>query len=93
MRRNLIEFTLVVISLSCAYFAFASYMSLGNFQAYLNVMEKRYAEINNQMATLREEDRLLNLKLDIMNKKISEQNDKIRIQDALIAETRARKKK
>jgi hypothetical protein len=90
---KLLSYVLVLISAVSAYACILCVNKLTEYDAKLvslNVLLNQQSEISN---TLNEED-LIQLRLmDDLKKQIKAQDDRIRIQDAIIAEARARKKK
>ena len=82
-----------LIAVVSATFAFMCYAQLSNYDAKMNSMEVLLNETNEKNQSLHEEDIVILRLIDEQNKIIKQQDDKIRIQDALIAESRARKKK
>lgn len=82
-----------LIAVVSATFAFMCYAQLSNYDAKMNSMEVLLNETNEKNHSLHEEDIVILRLIDEQNKIIKQQDDKIRIQDALIAESRARKKK
>ena len=87
------QLLLVILAALCMYVAVSSYYSLGGFQAYLNTIEKRNSDLYTKFANLQEEDRILHTRIDMQNTQIRKLEDRIRLQDALIAEIKTRKKK
>jgi hypothetical protein len=69
------------------------YSQLSNYDAKLRSMEVLLNETNEKNQNLHEEDLIILRLIQEQNKLIKAQDDKIRIQDAVIAEARARKKK
>jgi len=82
-----------LIAVVSATFAFMCYAQLSNYDAKLHSMEVLLNETNQKNQSLHEEDLVIIRLIDEQNKAIKQQDDKIRIQDALLAEARARKKK
>jgi hypothetical protein len=82
-----------LIAAISATFAFMCYAQLSNYDARLHSMEILFNEDNAKYQSLHEEDIILLQKIDEQNKTIRVQDNKIRIQDALIAEARAKRKK
>jgi peptidoglycan hydrolase CwlO-like protein len=93
MKIRLAFLTITLISVIAAYFAYASYIQTKNYENILVEFDKRITYANSRYDNIQEEDRKLNASVDSLNNKINQLNEKIRIQDALIAETRARTKK
>jgi hypothetical protein len=86
-------FGLTLLSALCLYVAIACYHTISVYDAKLNSLSVLLNETNAKYNSLNEEDLVILQKIDQQNKLIKEQDDKIRIQDALIAEARARKKR
>lgn len=82
-----------LIAAISATFAFMCYAQLSNYDAKLKSIEVFLNETNEKNQSLHEEDLIILRLIQDQNKLIKEQDDKIRIQDANIAEARARKKK
>jgi len=82
-----------LIAAVSATFAFMCYSQLSNYDAKLRSMEVLLNETNEKNQSLHEEDLIILRLIEDQNKLIRAQDDKIRIQDANIAEARARKKK
>ena len=82
-----------LIAVVSALFAFMCYNQVVQYQQQIINQNKRIDEAVNKWARLTEEDLVILQKIDEQNKQIKEQDNKIRIQDAVIAETRARTKK
>ncbi len=76
-----------------AYFAYASYIQTKHYENILVQFDKRLSYANSRYDNVQEEDRKLNASIDSLNNKINELNEKVRIQDALITETRAKIKR
>lgn len=68
------------------------YIQVVEYQQQIMNQNKRIDDAVNKWARLTEEDLEILQKIDEQNKLIRAQDDKIRIQDALIAEARAKKK-
>ena len=85
-----INYILVLIAVICSYFAFASYIQTKNFQISI---DKAYHEIelsNAKIQDQQEEVHELNVRIDLQNKRLLDQDNLIRLQNAQIAELRAR---
>lgn len=93
MKIRLAFLAITLVAVISAYFSYASYIQTKNYENYLVEFDKRLAYANSRYDNVQEEDRKLNANIDQLTNKINELNEKIRIQDALIAETRARIKK
>ena len=73
--------------------AYIGVASLGKLTAYDTVLVGYTSRINalqEQIYRLQEEDRVLNAALDLQNKRLTDQDNLIRLQNAQIAELRAR---
>jgi hypothetical protein len=88
-----IGYALAVLCAACLYTSFMCYIQVVEYQQQIMNQNKRIDEAINKWAKLTEEDLIILQKIDEQNKLIKAQDDKIRIQDALIAEARARKKR
>lgn len=82
-----------MIAVVAAYFAYASYIQTKHYENILVEFDKRLTYTNSRYDNIQEEDRKLNASIDGLNNKIDALSEKVRIQDALIAETRARIKR
>jgi peptidoglycan hydrolase CwlO-like protein len=85
--------TITLIAVVAAYFAYASYIQTKHYENILVEFDKRLTYTNSRYDNIQEEDRKLNASIDGLNNKIDALSEKVRIQDALIAETRARIKR
>jgi peptidoglycan hydrolase CwlO-like protein len=84
---------ITLIAVIAAYFAYASYIQTKHYENILVQFDKRLSYANSRYDNVQEEDRKLNASIDSLNNKINELNEKVRIQDALITETRAKIKR
>jgi hypothetical protein len=84
---------LTVISAICVYIEVLSYFQVTEYEGKLKSFEVLLKETNEKNQSLHEEDLVLLKMFEEQNNKIKEQDDKIRIQDALITEYRAKKHK
>jgi hypothetical protein len=82
-----------LIAVVSATFAFMCYAQLSNYDVKLRSIEVLLQDTNEKNQSLHEEDLIILRLIQEQNKLIKAQDDKIRIQDANIAEARARKKK
>jgi hypothetical protein len=85
-------FALVLISALCLYVAVACYHTLSIYDAKLRSIEVLLNETNQKNQNLHEEDLIILRLIEEQNKLIKAQDDKIRIQDGLITESRIRNK-
>jgi len=90
MKIRLAFLFVTLLAMVSALFAFMCYSQLSNYDAKLRSVETLLNEINNKNMGLHEEDLIILRLIEEQNKLIKAQDDKIRIQDALIAESRAR---
>jgi hypothetical protein len=88
-----IQYVLTLICAISLYVSFMCYIQIVDYQQQIIGQNKRIDEATARWSRLNEEDILLLQKIDEQNKRIKEQDDKIRIQDALIAEARTRTKR
>jgi len=86
-------FILTIISALCVYVAVLCYFQVTEYEGKLKSFEVLLNETNEKNQSLHEEDLIILRLIEDQNKLIKAQDDKIRIQDANIAEARARKKK
>ena len=86
-------FILTVISAACLYVAVLSQFQVSEYEGKLKSFEVLLKDTNEKSQSLQEEDLIILRLIEDQNKYIKAQDDKIRIQDALIAEARARRKK
>ena len=89
MKIRLAFLTITLIAVVAAYLSYASYIQTKNYENYLVEFDKRLTYANSRYDNIQEEDRKLNASIDSLTNKIDVLNEKIRIQDAIIAETRA----
>jgi hypothetical protein len=82
-----------LIAVISATFAFMCYAQLSNYDAKLHSMEVLLNETNEKNIGLHEEDLVILRVIEEQNKLIKAQDDKIRIQDALITEARTKLKR
>jgi len=87
------SFTLTVTSALCVYVAVLCYFQVTEYEGKLKSFEVLLKDTNEKTQSLHEEDLIILRLIEDQNKLIKAQDDKIRIQDALIAESRARKKR
>lgn len=93
MKIRLAFLFVTLLALVSALFAFMCYSQLSNYDAKLRSIETSLNEINNKNIGLHEEDLIIIRLVEEQNKLIKAQDDKIRIQDSLIAEVRTRSKR
>lgn len=90
---RLIGYCLVLLCVACLYTSFMCYIQVVEYQQQIINQNKRIDEAVSRWSKLNEEDLILLQKIDEQNRKIRNQDNQIRIQDALIAETRAKIKR
>lgn len=88
-----LAFILSILSAACLYVAVLSQFQVSEYEGKLKSFEVLLQDANEKNQSLHEEDLIILRLIQEQNKLIKAQDDKIRIQDALIAEARARKKK
>ena len=86
-------FCLTILAAVCAYVSVLSYFQVTEYEGKLKSFEVLLKNTNEKNISLHEEDIIILRLIEDQNKLIKAQDDKIRIQDALIAEARARRKK
>jgi hypothetical protein len=90
---KLITYILVLLCAACVYVTVVCLHQLSVYDAKLIGLNNLINHQDEQINTLNQED-LVQIRIqDGMQKEIRNLNDRIRIQDAIIAEARARKKK
>ena len=82
-----------VLVAACLYAAFMCYIQIVDYQQQIIHQNKRIDEATARWSRLNEEDIILLKRIDEQNNRIKQQDDKIRIQDALITEMRVRTKR
>lgn len=90
---RLTGYGLALLCVACLYTSFMCYIQVVEYQQQIINQNKRIDDAVGKWARLTEEDLVILQKIDEQNKLIKQQDDKIRIQDALIAESRVRKHK
>lgn len=90
MKIRLAFLTITLIAVIASVFAYMSFIQTKTYENELVMFDGRLTIINSKFVDLQEEDRKLNSKIDDLNKQIVLLKDQIRIQDALIAETKTR---
>ena len=90
---RLTGYGLALLCAACLYTSFMCYIQVVEYQQQIINQNKRIDESISRWSRLNEEDILLLQKIDEQNNKIKAQDDKIRIQDALITEMRTRVKR
>ena len=89
---RLIGYGLVLLSMVCVYVAFMCYTQVVRYQEQIVHQNKRIDEATTKWATLNEEDLILLQRIEDQDKHLRQQDDRIRVQDALITEMRMRAK-
>jgi peptidoglycan hydrolase CwlO-like protein len=90
MFNKLIIGILCILTSVGAYIGVASIAQLRAYDTVLVGYTSRINALQEQVYRLQEEDRELNVRLDQAHKRLTDQDNLIRIQNAQIAETRAR---
>jgi len=93
VKLRFIGFILTLVCAACLYTSFMCYIQVVEYQQQIIGQNKRIDEAVSRWSKLTEEDLVILQKIEEQNKLIKAQDDKIRIQDALIAESRVRSKK
>lgn len=93
VKLRVIGLLLTVVCAACLYTSFMCYIQVVEYQQQIINQNKRIDEAVAKWSKLTEEDLIILQKIDEQNKIIRAQDDKIRIQDALIAEARAKRKR
>ena len=87
-----INYVIGLLCAACLYTSFMCYIQVVEYQQQITGQNKRIDEAIAKWSRLTEEDLVILQKIDEQNKKIREQDDKIRVLDALITEMRIRTK-
>lgn len=90
MKTNIIIGICLVLTSIGAYIGVASLGTLSAYETQLTAFTSRINALQEQVYRLQEEDRELNVRLDLQNKRLTDQDTLIRLQNAQIAELRAR---
>lgn len=86
-------FTLALFSAITSYIAFTCYVQTKNYEVYINQLNNKLSETNAGLQGTNEEILLLNKRLDSQNKSLTKLQEENRIQEVLINEARAKRKK
>jgi peptidoglycan hydrolase CwlO-like protein len=86
-------FILALFSAITCYIAFTSYVEIKNYEVYLNQMSDKISLTNAQLMGAEEEIRILNNRIDNQNKSLTKLQEDNRIQEVLINEARAKRRK
>ena len=87
-----IGFALALLCAACLYTSFMCYIQVVEYQQQIAYQNKRIDEATNKWLRLNEEDLVLIQRIEDQNKHLRQQDDRIRVQDALIVEMRMRMK-
>lgn len=90
---KVVSFILVIISAVCVYVTVVCYYTLAEYDAKLKSLEVIIKDVNDNIQTLHDEDLITLRLIEEQNKHIKAQDDQIRIQNVLINEARAKRKK
>ena len=90
---RLIGYGLVLLSMVCVYISFMCYTQVVRYQEQIVHQNKRIDEATARWSRLSEEDLILIQRIEDQDKHLRQQDDKIRVQDALITEMRIRTKR
>lgn len=90
---RLFGLALVILSALCAYITAVCYFQVTEYEGKLKSFEVLLKDTNEKNISLHEEDLVILRIIEDQNKLIKAQDDKIRIQDAFINESRVRSKK
>jgi predicted nucleic acid-binding Zn-ribbon protein len=84
---------LVILTLLGAYIGVASLAQLRAYDTEITAFTSRINALQEQLYRLQEEDRELNVRLDLATKRLTDLQEENRIQEVLINEARAKRKK
>lgn len=87
---NIIIGICLVLTCVGAYIGVASLAQLRAYDTEITAFTSRINALQEQLYRLQEEDRELNVRLDLAHKRLTDQDNIIRLQNAQIAETRTR---
>ena len=90
---RLIGYGLVLLSMVCVYVSFMCYTQVVRYQEQIVHQNKRIDEATARWSRLSEEDLILIQRIEDQDKHLRQQDDRIRVQDALITEMRMRTKR
>jgi hypothetical protein len=93
MPNRIIMGTLVILTCLGAYIGVASLAQLRAYDTVLLGYTSRINALQEQVYRLQEEDRELNVRLDLSAKRLTDLQEENRIQEVLINEARAKRKK
>ena len=93
IKLRVIGFMLTLLCAACLYTSFMCYIQMVDYHEQIVYQNKRIDEATSRWNNLNSEDLILIERIEDLKKQIKAQDDKIRIQDALIAESRVRNKK
>ena len=81
---------MVLLCVACLYTSFMCYIQVVDYQQQIINQNKRIDEATARWARLNEEDLVLIQRIEDQDKHLRQQDDRIRVQDALITEMRIR---
>lgn len=90
---KIVSLLLVILSSFCVYVTVLCYTSLSNYDAKIKSLEVIIKDVNDNIQSLHEEDLVILRLIDEQNKHLKAQDEQIRIQNVLINEARAKRKK
>ena len=92
LRLKAIQYVLTLICAISLYASFMCYIQIVDYQQQIINQNKRIDEATERWARLHEEDLILIQRIEDQDKHLRQQDDRIRVQDALITEMRIRTK-
>lgn len=93
MHNKIIVGILMILTMLGAYIGVASLGTLSAYQTQLTAFNSRINALQEQVYRLQEEDRELNVRLDLTQKSLTKLQEENRIQEVLINEARAKRKR
>ena len=93
MSNKIITAVLVVLTFIATYISVASIAQLRAYDTVLLDYSSRINALQEQLYRLQEEDRELNVRLDLTQKSLTKLQEENRIQEVLINEARAKRKR
>ena len=90
---KVLNLILAVFAAITCYIAFMCYIQTKNYEVYINQLSNRLSQVNVELQGTNEEIRILNNRVDSQTKSLTKLQEDNRIQEVLINEARARRKK
>jgi len=88
-----LNLVLALFAAITSYIAFMCYIQTKNYEVYINQLSDRLSQVNVELQGTNEEIRILNNRVDSQTKSLTKLQEDNRIQEVLINEARARRKR